>query len=177
MNRDISNWKHYPKGKKTNIKPGTVTCTAKARIGPKRSISKLLSSWIILRQLFKLEVEQILDTDLFCKVITSVECNVIANGCNRQWSGGERRVTRVKACSYTGELCAFMNEVGKGTFVVSGGHVVISWPSRVTRMQQEGWCRPCTSFLLSTAFKRAVWKMQTDFVSSSAVVLPWTNKV
>lgn len=175
MDKGISNWKDGTK-EKANIQPGTVTCSAKARISPKRGISKLLSSWIILRQLFKLEVEQVLGTNLFCKVITLVVCNVIANECNRHWSRGKIRLTRVQACNYTGELHAFMDEVGMGTFISSGGHVAISWPSRVTRVQQKGWCRPCTSLLLSTAFKREVWKMKTDFVSSS-VVLPWGNKV
>lgn len=139
MNRDISNWKHYPKGKKKNIKPGTVTCTAKARIGPKRSISKLLSSWIILRQLFKSEVEQILDTDLFCKVITSVVCNVIANGCNRQWSGGGEKSNKGKSLQlHRWTLCIY--EWGrKGNFCCfwwACGHIMAkqSYQSAAGRM-------------------------------------------
>lgn len=83
---------------------------------------------MILRQLFKLEVEQVLDTNLFCKVITLLVCNVIANECNRHWSWGNMSVTRVKACNCTGELQAFMDEVRMGTFISSGGHVAISWP-------------------------------------------------
>lgn len=117
-----------------------------------------------------------LDTNLFCKVITLVVCNVSANECNRHWSRGEIRVTRVKACNYTGERHAFMDEVGMGTFIRSGEYLAIPWPRRVTRVQQKGWHQPRISFLLFTAFKRAVWKMQTDFVRGSAV-LPWGNKV
>lgn len=52
-------------------------------------------------------------------------------------AGGDMSVTRVKACNCTGELQAFMDQVRMGTCIRSGGHVAISWPSRVTRVQQN----------------------------------------
>lgn len=74
----------------------------------------------------------------------------------------EIKEARVKACNYTSELHALIYEVEMETFT---GHVTMPCLSRITRGQQSGQCWPYSSCLFSTTFKRAAWKMQTDFVN------------